>query len=93
MRKIFKYEVYPNGIPARYKGYFKRFLEAKMLSDGRMYVWIETDDKYSEEREIELISFGTGWDINEIVCDETMNYVGTIEDMAGYVWHIYVREV
>ena len=58
-----------------------------------MYVWIEVDDKCTEEWEIELISFGTGWDIDEIVCGEIIFYIGTIEDMAGYVWHIYVREV
>ena len=93
MRRIYKYEVYPNGIPVRYRGHFRHILEAKMLSDGRMYVWIETDDKCSEEWEIELISFGTGWDIDEIVCGEIMEYAGTIEDMNGYVWHIYAREV
>lgn len=93
MRKIFKYEIYPNGIPARYKGHFKQILSAKMLSDGRMYAWILVDEEQEEEWEIEFISFGTGWNIDEIVNGEIMGYVDTIEDLAGYVWHVYVREV
>lgn len=93
MRKIYKYEVYPNGITVRYKGHFRHILEAKMLSDGHMYVWAEVDDSKAPEYELEFISFGTGWNIDDIVDDEIMEYAGTIEDMSGYVWHIHYREV
>ena len=42
-------------------------------------------DTNKEEQEINIVALGTGWDLPE----RTQEYIGTIQDDFGYVWHYF----
>lgn len=87
MVKIFKYGVGTDGIKAVIKGRFKQILDIQM-QNGNPKVWILLDDDY-DEKTWAITSVGTGWEINEISGD----YVGTVQDDYGYVWHYFLEEL
>ena len=66
---------------------FNRFLDIQ-TQGGSVVVWIETDSD-AETKTVNLIALGTGW---EFPSDAVVEYVKTVQDDHGYVWHYYVEE-
>ena len=85
MVKIYKEKLGIEGNIVTIKGKIRKILTVQ-LQNGWPYVWYEVDDNH-EEIEVSIISSGTGWEMPEkITC---WNYIGTVQDVDGYVWHYY----
>lgn len=84
--KIFKYKLNGIGNPTKITCRRSRILDIQM-QEGDMVCWIETRDDYPETT-TEIVSIGTGWEIPSDVMTFT-NYLKTIQDHYGYVWHFY----
>ena len=68
---------------------FVRVLDIQ-LQRHTITAWILTDDS-APEVEISLIPIGTGWDIpGEIM--EALEYVKTVQDGYGFVWHYHMKK-
>lgn len=87
MRKVLKYELGVNGEIVTITGKFVRFL-CGQAQVGRPVCWIEVDDDYPEIT-TQIVAIGTGWDVEPGVME---NYLTTIQDGMGYVWHYYMGE-
>lgn len=85
MVKIYKEKLKIEGDHITIRDRVRKILCVQM-QNGWPHVWYEVDDNH-EEIEISIISSGTGWEMpNEITC---WNYIGTVQDVNGYVWHYY----
>ena len=85
MVKIYKERLGIEGNIVTIKGRIRKILTVQ-LQNGWPHVWYEVDDNH-EEIEVNIISSGTGWEMpDEITC---WNYIGTVQDVDGYVWHYY----
>ena len=91
MVKVCKDRLGIDGNTATIKGKIKKILCVQM-QDGWPYVWYEVSDKeYVKEKEIKIVSVGTGLDIVDEI--SWWNYIGTVQDVDGYVWHYYSDDV
>lgn len=89
MIRIFKDRLGINGEVATIKGQIKRILTV-MSQEGWPTVWYEVSDE-ELHKQIEIVAVGTGWPMdNEIL--ESMEYIGSVIDGGGYVWHYYADE-
>jgi hypothetical protein len=39
---------------------------------------------------VRICAIGTGWEFNSIM--DGMKYLGTVQDIMGFVWHYYAKE-
>lgn len=85
MRKIYKYELGVNGDITTIEAPIERILTVQWQSGTGPVLWaiIDTD---KEEQEIDIVALGTGWDVSKGV----QEYIGTVQDGFGYVWHYFV---
>ena len=52
-------------------------------------IWAVVDDA-GYESEYEIVAWGTGWDFPDEL--NRCRYMGTAQDMGGYVWHYFMLE-
>ena len=64
----------------------KRFLDVQ-LQNGVMTVWYIDNPKENKDYEVCLV--GTGWEVDL----DGMQYVRTVQNLDGYVWHVFVKKV
>jgi len=87
MRTIFKYQLsYPTLMRAEIPEGF--IIHKFALQHGNMTIWAEVNDEARIE-EVAFSLFGTGWTIPP---DYSGEYIDTIFDSDGFVWHIYRDE-
>ena len=86
MIKIYKDKLGVNGDTVVLKKQFKRILTVQNQPGVGPCVWYEVDDNL-REIEIIIIAIGTGWELPEQL--KFWDYIGTVQDDAGYVWHYY----
>ena len=89
MKKIFKYEL---GREGRTVSYIDRFAEILHLGDQGLagpQMWALVDDDV-RLKEIEIRCVGTGWPILFDV--DNYEYIGSVIEDTGLVWHYYMRE-
>ena len=86
MTKIYKYQLGTDGAITTIKGNIKKILTAQFQPGIGPCVWYEVDDNVKEV-EVDIIAIGTGWELPEEI--KYWNYIGTVQDEFGYVWHYY----
>lgn len=84
MKKIYKYELGVNGDITTIKGPIEEILTVQWQTGTGPVLWAIIDTN-KEEQEINIVALGTGWDLPE----RTQEYIGTIQDDFGYVWHYF----
>lgn len=89
MKKIFKYELGRNGSTVTYTDKFIEILHLDEQSKMGPQMWALVDDD-ARLKEIEIRCVGTGWPILFDVDD--YEYIGSVIEDAGLVWHYYMRE-
>ena len=90
MKKIFKYELGRNGTTITHTD---RFVEILHLGEqGKMgpQMWALVDDD-AKIKTIEIRCVGTGWPI--LFDEEDYEYIGSVIENSGLVWHYYMREI
>lgn len=88
MKKILKYRLPRDGEVVRINANVWKWLEIHE-QDGWPHIWAIVDDE-GQEREYEIVAWGTGWDWPEEM--NWTSYLGTCMDFAGYVWHYFMQE-
>lgn len=91
MVKIYKDKLGIEGNVVTIKGRIKKILTVQ-LQNGWPHVWYEVSDKeWVRDREIKIIAIGTGWELSDK--GTYWNYIGTVQDIDGYVWHYYSDDI
>lgn len=80
MKTVYKYQITRTGK-------IRLPIGAKIVhtdkQNGEIFIWCLVDtDALTEKREFCVM--GTGWDLG----DEPFQYIGTVPDGHGYVWHV-----
>ena len=88
MKKIFKYKLPRDGEVITIHADIIKWLDVQE-QNGWPHVWAIVEEN-GHPRDYEIAAWGTGW----MVPDELMfmSYLGTAQDMGGYVWHYFMRE-
>jgi hypothetical protein len=86
MIKIYKNALGLDGEITTIKGKIKRILTAQFQPDSGPCVWYEVDDDL-KDIEVKIIAIGTGWELPKEI--KFWNYIGTVQDGMGFVWHYY----
>lgn len=86
MIKIYKNELGTDGAITTIKGKIKKILTAQFQPGAGPCVWYEIDDDV-KEIEVNIIAIGTGWDLPKEI--KFWDYIGTVQDGFGFVWHYY----
>ena len=87
MHTIYKYALQPLREQTISMPDSATILTVQMQGDT-ITLWAEVhDDNRPENRTFEV--FGTGWHITPLECER--EYIGTVQDRSGLVWHIYER--
>jgi hypothetical protein len=81
MRQIYKYDISKPIV-----GRIEEFLHLGYQNNKPM-VWAIVDDD-APEQNYSIICSGTGWPIADF--QSAYNYLGTLQDEIGYVWHYFV---
>ena len=88
MKRIFKYKLPRDGETITINANVVKWLDIQEQCGWPM-IWAVVDDE-GYENEYEIVAWGTGWDFpDELV---SCAYLGTAQDLAGYVWHYFMRE-
>lgn len=82
MRRIYKYELYTEGVPRTITGKIRRVLNV-LVQGVQPVVWVELDDD-CDIMEFTFISFRTGEELTERTMADA-NYLGTIQDIHGHM--------
>lgn len=88
MIKIYKSELGTQGDITNIKGKIRRILTAQFQPGAGPCIWYEVDDDV-DEIELQIICIGTGWELPETL--KYLDYIGTVQDGLGFVWHYYVK--
>lgn len=88
MQKILKYPLMEGEQATKIKCKFVRLLDIQLQSD-KTVAWILNDSK-APEATIMITPVGTGWRVPSGVLDG-MEYVKTVQDKYGLVWHYYMN--
>ena len=90
MKKIFKYELGKNGSTVTHTDRFTEILH--LGEQGKMgpQMWALIDED-ARIKTIEIRCVGTGWPI--LFDEEDYEYIGSIIENSGLVWHYYMREI
>ena len=86
MIKIYKNTLGLDGKITTIKGKIKRILTTQFQPGSGPCVWYEIDDSL-KEIEINIIAIGTDWELPENI--RYWDYIGTVQDGMGFVWHYY----
>lgn len=86
MIRIYKDELGMDGQVVAIKGKIKKILTTQFQPGSGPCVWYEVDDKLKEV-EINIIAIGTGWELPDSI--KHWDYIGTVQDGMGFVWHYY----
>lgn len=88
MKKIFKYKLPRDGEVITIHADIIMWLDVQE-QNGWPHVWAIVEEN-GHPRDYEIAAWGTGW----MVPDELMfmSYLGTAQDLGGYVWHYFMRE-
>lgn len=89
MKKIFKYRLPRDGEVITIQADVIKWLDIQE-QNGWPHIWAIVEEN-GNARNYEIAAWGTGW----MVPDELMfmSYLGTAQDLGGYVWHYFMREV
>ena len=87
MQRIYKYGLGIDGTVITIEDKIEKFLHIEN-QDGWPMVWALINDDV-EKGKYDIYSIGTGWDIDV----EDTEYIGTIIDKFGYVWHYFVKRL
>ena len=68
------------------KGKIKKILTADFQPGVGPCIWYEIDDDL-KEIEVKIIAIGTGEELPKSI--QYWDYIGTIQDGFGFVWHYY----
>lgn len=85
MIKIYKYELPVDGDVVIIRNKVIKFLEVQNQNDIPT-IWAMIDE--NEKEDTSIIAIGTGWEVPS-GCKE---YLGTVQDEYGFVWHYFVYE-
>lgn len=88
MKRILKYRLPRDGEVVRINANVWKWLEIHE-QNGWPHIWAIVDDE-GQEREYEIVAWGTGWDWPEEM--NYISYLGTAMDFEGYVWHYFMQE-
>lgn len=88
MKRIFKYKLPRDGGVVTINAAVCQWLEIHS-QNGWPHIWAIVDDE-GAEMQYEIVAWGTGWEMPDEL--ELTKYLGTAQDMAGYVWHYFVME-
>lgn len=84
--KIYKYELGIGGSITEITAPIVQFLKVDWQNGTGPVAWAIIDDDNEESyRTYRVASIGTGWD-----CPTDSDYIGTIQDDMGYVWHYFI---
>lgn len=88
MKRIFKYKLPRDGEVITIHADIIKWLDIQE-QNGWPHIWAIVEEN-GHPRDYEIAAWGTGW----MVPDELMfmSYLGTAQDMGGYVWHYFMRE-
>lgn len=88
MKKIFKYKLPRDGEVITIHADIIKWLDIQE-QNGWPHIWAIVEEN-GNARNYEIAAWGTGW----MVPDELMfmSYLGTAQDLGGYVWHYFMRE-
>ena len=88
MKKIFKYKLPRDGEVITIHADIVKWLDVQE-QNGWPHIWAIVEEN-GHPRDYEIAAWGTGW----MVPDELMfmSYLGTAQDLGGYVWHYFMRE-
>lgn len=88
MKKIFKYRLPRDGEVIAIHADVIKWLDIQE-QNGWPHIWAIVEEN-GNARDYEIAAWGTGW----MVPDELMlmSYLGTAQDLGGYVWHYFMRE-
>ena len=86
MIRIYKEKLGTDGELTVIKGKVKNILTTQFQPGIGPCVWYEVDDDL-KEIEIQIIAIGTGWDLPKNI--KYWDYIGTVQDEFGFVWHYY----
>jgi hypothetical protein len=75
-RELHQYIILPEGA----KPLTARFL------NGKIYVWVLIPDTGRYNNDVSFYIVGTGWEMEE---DMQPEYLSTVFDDKGFVWHIF----
>ena len=85
MRKIYKYKLPVDGGVITIDDYIVKILDLQ-AQDGVPTMWAIVDPEIEAAKPIEIIAIGTGWEL-PVGIDE---YLGTVQDEYGFVWHYFL---
>lgn len=88
MIKIYKDTLGRDGEITTIKGKIRKILTAQFQPGAGPCIWYEVDDDV-EEIEVDILSIGTGWELPANI--KYYDYVGTVQDGLGFVWHYYAK--
>ena len=86
MIKIYKDVLGLNGKITTINGKIKKILTAQFQPGSGPCVWYEVDDEL-KDIEVKIIAIGTGWELPREI--KFWDYIGTVQDGMGFVWHYY----
>lgn len=88
MKRIFKYKLPRDGEVITIHADIIKWLDIQE-QNGWPHIWAIVEEN-GHPRDYEIAAWGTGW----MVPDELMymSYLGTAQDIGGYVWHYFMRE-
>lgn len=88
MKKIFKYKLPRDGEVITIHADVIKWLNIQE-QNGWPHIWAIVEEN-GKAKDYEIAAWGTGW----MVPDELMlmSYLGTAQDLDGYVWHYFMRE-
>jgi hypothetical protein len=86
MIKIYKNTLGLDGEITTINGKIKKILTAQFQPGSGPCVWYEVDDELKDV-EVKIIAIGTGWELSREI--KFWDYIGTVQDGMGFVWHYY----
>ena len=88
MKKIYKYDLPITGSTTHILAPIEKILTVQMQNSiPVMWAMVDLD---KEDTDWYIAAVGTGWDISGEPLEE---YIGTVQDDMGYVWHYFTLDV
>ena len=87
MRSIYKYSLL--NPYTKIEGHIEKLLDVQ-IQNGVPVIWAIVDTELIN-RKFYIYCYGTGWELNEV--EIRGDYLGTIQDDEGYVWHYFLEEI
>lgn len=86
---IYKVELGTNGEVVTIDDNVKKILSIQYQKGHGPVCWYERDDRAPKVK-VPICAIGTGWEFNSLM--DGMKYLGTVQDIMGFVWHYYAKE-